>query len=106
MSVASSVDWVKIETNLPSCGRVSFVKQEKDYHNLAHLLYCPTILYSEVQEIEDLVPIPRVEIEVDVPEKVKNVYQIPEGEKLSFSKSGNQVKVSTFRMQTGIVLEY
>jgi len=94
--------------NLPSCGRVSFLKQEKDRRYVAHLLYGPAILRGEVQVIEDLVPIPGVEIEVDVPEKVKNVYQIPEGKKLSISKSGNRlkIKVPTFRMHTLIVLEY
>jgi len=94
--------------NLPSCGRASFLKQEKDKRYVAHLLYSPAIVRGEVQVIEDLVPIPGVEIEVNVPEKVKNVYQIPEGRKLSFSKSGNQlkIKVPTFTMHTGIVLEY
>jgi len=94
--------------NLPSCGRVSFLNQKKDKRYVAHLLYGPAILRGEVQVIEDLVPIPGVEIEVNVPEKVKNVYQIPEGRKLSFSKSGNQlkIKVPTFTMHTGIVLEY
>jgi hypothetical protein len=94
--------------NLPSCGRVSLLKQEKDKRYVAHLLYGPAILRGEVQVIEDLVPIPGVEIEVNVPEKVKNVYQIPEGKKLSFSRNRNavRIKVPTFTMHTGIVLEY
>jgi len=94
--------------NLPSCGRVSFLKQEKDNRYVGHLLYGPAILRGEVQVIEDLVPIPGVELEVNVPEKVRNVYQIPEGKKLSFSINGNtvKIKVPTFTMHTGIVLEY
>jgi hypothetical protein len=94
--------------NLPSCGRVSFLKQEKDHRYVAHLLYGSAILRGEVQVIEDLVPIPGVEIEVKVSEKVKNVYQIPEGKKLSFSKNGNtlRIKVPTFTMHTAVVLEY
>ena len=94
--------------NLPSCGRVSFLKQEKDSRYVAHLLYGPAILRGEVQVIEDLVPIPGVEIEVNVPAKVKNVYQVPEGKKLSFDRNGNvlKIKVPTFVMHTGIVLEY
>jgi hypothetical protein len=39
--------------NLPSCGRVSFLKQEKDKRYVAHLLYGPAILRGEVQVIED-----------------------------------------------------
>jgi tRNA(Ile2) C34 agmatinyltransferase TiaS len=94
--------------NLPSCGRVSFLKQEKDHRYVAHLLYGSAILRGEVQVIEDLIPIPGVEIEVKVSEKVKNVYQIPEGKKLSFSKNGNtlRIKVPTFTMHTAVVLEY
>jgi hypothetical protein len=63
---------------------------------------------GEVQVIEDFVPISGVEIEVIVPEKVKKVYQIPDGKKLSFKREGNKilVKVPTFTMHTGIVLEY
>jgi len=95
-------------SNLPSCGRVSFLKQEKDHRYVAHLLYGPAILRGEVQVIEDLVPISDVEIEVNVPEKVKNVYSVPSNEKLKFSKNGQilKIKVPTFKMHTGIVLEY
>jgi len=63
---------------------------------------------GEVQVIEDFVPISGVEIEVNVPEKVKHVYQIPDKKKLSYRKEGNKliVKVPTFTMHTSIVLEY
>lgn len=94
--------------NLPSCGRVSLLKQENENRYVAHLLYGPAILRGEVQVIEDLVPISGVEIEITVPEKIKNVYQIPGGEKLKFNASGNKIKVAvpTFTMHTGIVLDY
>lgn len=94
--------------NLQSCGRQSFLKQEKENRYVAHLLYAPALQRGEVQVIEDFVPISGVEIEVNVPEKVKKVYQIPDGKKLSFKREGNiiLVKVPTFTMHTGIVLEY
>jgi len=94
--------------NLQSCGRQSFLKQEKENRYVAHLLYAPALQRGEVQVIEDFVPISGVEIEVNVPEKVKKVYQIPDGKKLSFKREGNKilVKVPTFTMHTGIVLEY
>ncbi len=94
--------------NLQSSGRQSFLKQEKENRYVAHLLYAPAIQRGEVQVIEDFVPISGVEIEVIVPEKVKKVYQIPDGKKLSFKREGNKirVKVPTFTMHTGIVLEY
>jgi len=49
-----------------------------------------------------------VEIEVNVPEKVKSVYQIPDGKKLNYIRTGNmiKVKVPTFTMHTAIVFNY
>lgn len=95
-------------SNLPSCGRVSFLKQEKENRYVAHLLYSPALQRGEVMVIEDFLPVPGVEIEVNVPEKVKKVYQIPDGKKVDFKRNGNKmsIKVPTFTMHTGIVLEY
>jgi hypothetical protein len=94
--------------NLPSCGRVSFLKQENDKRYVAHLLYTPALQRGDVQVVEDFLPVPGVEIEVIVPEQVKKVYQVPDGKKLNFSRNGNvlKIKVPTFTMHTGIVLEY
>jgi len=98
---------LKVE-NLPSCGRVSLLHQEAEKRYVAHLLYGPAILRGEVQVIEDLVPISDVEIEVNVSEKVKNVYAVPSNEKLKFSKNEKilKIKVPKFKMHTIIVLEY
>ena len=94
--------------NLPSCGRVSLLKQEKENRYVAHLLYAPALQRGEVMVIEDLLPVPGVEIEVDFPEKVKKVYQIPDGNKVHFTRKDNKllIDVPTFTMHTGIVLEY
>lgn len=94
--------------NLPSSGRVSLLKQEKQNRYVAHLLYSPALQRGEVMVIEDFLPVPGVEIEVSVPEKVKKVYQIPDGKDLKWRKIGNKidVKIPTFTMHTGIVVEY
>jgi len=94
--------------NLPSSGRVSLLKQENEKRYVAHLLYAPALQRGEVQVIEDLVPVSGVQIEINVQEKVKNVYAIPCNQKLKFSTSGQMIKVNvpTFTMHTGIVLEY
>ena len=95
-------------SNLPSCGRVSFLKQETKNRYVAHILYATPISRGDVMVVEDFLPIPGVEIEVNVPEKVTKVYQIPDGKKLDFERKGNKllIKVPTFTMHTGIVLEY
>lgn len=58
--------------------------------------------------IEDFLPVPNTSIEVNVPEKIKAVYQIPENKKLDFTVDNGIVKVNvpTFTMHTAIVLEY
>jgi hypothetical protein len=99
--------YLKVQ-NLQSSGRVSLLKQETEKRYVAHLLYASALLRGEVQVIEDFPPVPGVELEVNVPEKIKNVYQISDGSKLKFSRSGNvlKIEVPTFTMHTGIVLEY
>ena len=94
--------------NLPSAGRVSLLKQEKDKRYVAHLLYAPALLRGEVSVIEDFLPVPNVEITVNVPEDIKRVLQIPGATPLEFEKLGSEIKVTvpTFTMHTAIVLEY
>jgi len=94
--------------NLPSCGRVSFLKQESKKRYIAHLLYAAPITRGDVSVIEDFLPVPNVEIEVEVPENVKSVMQIPEGKNLNFEKKGNKliVKIPVFTMYSGVVIGY
>lgn len=94
--------------NLPSAGRISFLKQERKKRYVAHLLYSPPLQRGQVQVIEDFLPVTGVELRILVPEKVKNVYQIPGEKRVKYSETGNSlvIKVPTFTMHTGIVLEY
>jgi len=93
--------------NLPSSGRVSFLKQESKNRYVVHLLYTVPISRGDVMVVEDFLPVPNVEIEVDVPEIITSVRQIPEGIKLEFQRKGEKIliKVPTFIMYTGIVIE-
>ena len=93
--------------NLPGSGRVSFLKQESKNRYVAHLLYTVPISRGDVMVVEDFLPVPDVEIEVKVPEKITSVTQIPEGTRLEFQRKGDRIiiKVPTFTMYTGIVLE-
>ena len=52
--------------NLPSSGRVSFLKQEKDNRYVAHLLYSPALTRGSVQVIEDFLPVNGISLEVIV----------------------------------------
>ena len=94
--------------NLPSAGRVSFLKQEQKNRYVVHLLYAPALKRGEVQVIEDFVPIQNVQLEIQVPEKVKRIYQIPGKKDIGWKISENKVdiEIPTFTMHTGIVVEY
>ena len=95
-------------SHLPSAGRVSLLHQKKSNRYVAHLLYSPALARGDVSVIEDFLPVPNVEIQVSVPEKITGVYQIPDGKKLKFKSDGNKVtvQVPTFTMHTGIVFTY
>jgi hypothetical protein len=94
--------------HLPSAGRVSLLQQKKQSRYVAHLLYSPPLQRGEVMVIEDFLPVPNVNIELRVAEKIKNVRQIPENVNLPFTQANGVVKimVPTFTMHTGIVFEY
>ncbi len=95
--------------NLPSCGRVSLLKQEQEKRYIAHLLYAPALLRGEkIEVIEDFLPVPGVVIELKVPEEVREVYQVPGKTRLDFQREGDviRIKVPTFTMHTAVVLNY
>ncbi len=98
---------LKVE-QLPSAGRVSLLHQQKNNRYVAHLLYAPPILRGEVSVIEDFLPVSDVEITLDIPENIKSIVQIPNGNSLEYEQTGTKIKVQvpTFTMHTGIVFEY
>lgn len=94
--------------NLPSAGRISLLKQQKNKRYVAHLLYAPALRRGEVSVIEDFLPVPDVAVTIDFPETITEVIQIPEGNPLEFKKEGAKIKINvpTFTMHTAIVLKY
>ncbi len=93
---------------LPSAGRVSLLQQSSDKRYVTHLLYGPPLLRGDVSVLEDFLPVPGVSLTLDVPEKITEVIQIPEGSSLPFTQEGSAVKVTvpTFTMHTAIVFKY
>jgi len=93
---------------LPSCGRVSLLRQAAQNRYVAHLLYSPALQRGDVKVIEDFLPVPDVLIAVRVPETVKAVRAIPSGEGLDFTLRDGAIEVAvpTFSMHTAIVLDY
>jgi len=115
MRTAPGVAGVKVDffcrkdhTGIRIYDDIAKATEESNIRYVAHLLYATPISRGDVMVAEVFLLAPGVEIEVNVPEKVKKMYQIPDGKKLDFARKGNKliVKVPTFTMHTGIVLEY
>jgi hypothetical protein len=107
------IDLIETESTLkvaglPSSGRVSFLHQEPEHRYVAHLLYSPALQRGDCKVIEDFPTIPRVTLQVRVPEHITKVRTIPDSEALVFSQQNglSQVAVPTFTMHTGVVFEY
>jgi hypothetical protein len=58
--------------------------------------------------VEDFVALHNVELEMNIPEKVKKIYRIPDNKPIEIKRSGNHIKVviPEFTMHTGVVFEY
>jgi len=80
-----------LKTNLPAQGVVSLTKQKSKYIN--HLLYAvPVKRGSNIEVIEDIVPLYDVVVEVKVDKKIENVYLVPEMEYIDYVQEDNYVK--------------
>lgn len=80
--------------NLPSSGRVSFLKQSQHNRYVAHLLYAPALQRGEVTVIEDFLPVPNVQLTVRVAERVKTIIRIPAKTTLPFTQKDGVVRVT------------
>ena len=81
---------IRIE-NLPSCGRVRLRKSEKNKFFALHVLYAPPINRGNVCLLEDFPTLHDVKLTVRVDENIKEVIMEPEGERLEFTQSGNEL---------------
>ena len=97
-----------VETTLPSAGRVNLLHQPEERRYVAHLLYGPALQRGRCLVIEDLVPLYDVPVAVRLPEEVKSVRLVPDGEKVACEREGNVVKVVVPKVEChqAVVFEY
>jgi hypothetical protein len=102
-------DGASIATNLPSTGRVSMMRQDKENRYVLHLLHANTIqrgghvnLSPEgyvwdsrvVEVIEDLLPLRDTKVTLKLPNAVKSVRLEPQGVDLPFDSANGEVKLA------------
>ncbi len=104
-----------IQSNLIDKGVITLRKQENRYIN--HLLFAHTTnrgkfnffeTQSNVEVIEDIVPVHNVKVSIKVNEKIKKVYLAPQMEELDFKQDSNHVhyNLDTLYCHQMVVLEY
>jgi hypothetical protein len=85
-----------IRTNLPRAGRATVRSQAAQNRDVIHLMHATPVLRgkergSQVQPIQDLVPLFDTEVSLASRHKVKSVRLVPSGEVLSFADDSKRV---------------
>ena len=75
LSVLDDRPFVKVD--LPSCGRVSVMRQEERNRYVIHLLYANPIKRGAVEVIEDVVPLYGIPVAVRFDKAPTTVYSAP-----------------------------
>ncbi len=98
-----------LTVNLPSVARVTLTADAENGREIVHLLYAPlTKRGSDVEIIEDLIPLHDTEVSVRTLKPVKKAVLAPQGIEIPFTSTGNRIKfkVDAFTCHQMIVLEY
>lgn len=97
-----------IKTDMPSMGRINLLHQPEQKRYVAHLMYASPIQRGSVRVIEDLVPLYDINVEVDFPKKIREVYLVPSGEVLEteIRDDKTHLVIPKLECHTAIVFEY
>lgn len=96
-----------IETTLPAQGTVTLTKQADRY--IIHLLYAvPVKRGINVEVIEDIQPLYKIEIKIRVKEPIKRVYLAPQNKEIEFVQESDSISVVVPKMEIHqmVVLEF
>jgi hypothetical protein len=99
-----------IRTSLPRAGRVTLRAQEGRNRDVVHLLYATPSLRgnlrgSNIQPIQDIVPLNDIAVSSAVRGPVKAVTAVPEGQELPFETEGGRVRFTVPRLHAHQMVE-
>jgi len=97
-----------LTVSLPSCGRVSVMRQPDQNNRLVlHLLYANPIKRGATEVIEDIVPLFNVDVSLRGVRGPSKVYLAPEREEMEFQYDGDRVSftVPKVEMSQVVVIE-
>lgn len=73
-----------IEVEMPSQGRVHFVKREEEKQYVLHLLYASPVQRGGVSVLEDFPTLRNIKVKVHVPEVIKKIVLMPQNVEIPF----------------------
>ena len=88
-----------LETEMPSAGRATLIRQRAAGRYCLHLLYGSPIRRGRAEVIEDLPPLFDLPVTVRIPERVRGVFLQPGGEELAFAQAEGAVSFRVPRVQ-------
>lgn len=80
-----------LETTLPAQGIATVMEQPLNNRYVAHLLYAsPVKRGTDIEVIEDILPVLNTDVTLRLPKPIKNVYLAPQMDKLPFQCNENE----------------
>jgi len=98
-----------LKTNLPAQGIVTLMEQKAEKRFVNHLLYAsPVKRGTDIEIIEDILPVYNVEVSVNVPCQIKKVYIAPQNLEISYKQDNNTVRYNLPKLECHqmVVLQY
>ena len=98
-----------IKTNLPAQGITTMMDNKESNCLIVNLLYGAAVKRgTNVEIIEDLIPVYDTEVEILTGKTIKNAYLAPQMRKIDFKQEGNKVsfKVDKFENLQMVILDY
>lgn len=91
---------------MPSQGRATMIKQEKRY--CLNLIYFTPLKRGNYEIIDEIIPVYGIEVKINVPETITDVYSGVSGEKYDFAYNGSALEftVPVLKLHESIVLEF
>ncbi|HEY5582978.1 MAG TPA: beta-galactosidase trimerization domain-containing protein [Ruminiclostridium sp.] len=84
-----------VETNAPSTSHITLNYQKKDNRYIVHLLhYIPEKRCTEIETIEEVIPLYNITLQIRISSKVSKVYMAPEMTQLPFEVCGDYINVT------------
>lgn len=101
-----NADCVKVD--MPSQGRIHFVKRDKQNEYVLHLMYASPVQRGGVSVLENFPTIRDIKVELHVPEAIKKVRLMPQDVEIPFevSEDGYKVVVPEVTAHQLIVIEF